>query len=189
MHVFGGRNNRHRSTPSIKIGARRRARTSLHWADTRPKAVTLGDQCRSTERRRATGATTDSADDSASNRCMKCATPHSFAVRLLVRAAREAEAWRPSGHAALSAAVARRGTVGLNTSAATPTAPDHLAGNRNNKQRNDDGHTVPFALLVLDLGSRRRRGFVRQPRRSVSSSSSWRWLTASVRSRRLLAAM
>jgi hypothetical protein len=32
-------------------------------------------------------------------------------------------------------------------------------------------------------------GLVGQPRRSVSSSSSWRWLTASVRSRRLLAAM
>ena len=36
-------------TPSIKIGARRRARTSLHWADTTPKAVTLGDQCRSSD--------------------------------------------------------------------------------------------------------------------------------------------
>jgi hypothetical protein len=30
-------------------------------------------------------------------------------------------------------------------------------GTRNNTQRNSDGHSVAFVLLVLDLGSRRRR--------------------------------
>jgi hypothetical protein len=42
------------------------------------------------------------ADDSATNRCMN-ATPDPFAVRRLVRAAREAEVRRPTGRAAWSA--------------------------------------------------------------------------------------
>ena len=80
------------------------------------------------------------------------------------------------------------------------TARDRAGGHGNGARRRVRQHlrgrqAQRFRSRCADIGRLQRSrsdggaGLVGQRRRSVSSSSSWRWLTASVRSRRLLAAM